>query len=97
MARRISRCGRQATDDLSTLGIPTVPQQPPALSLRGHIRCAMLVDVPVRIFNRFDRPTTGRQTVWMIVSTRNFDTRQSSAATPQHTSCSVTTLTSMRG
>lgn len=30
-------------------------------------------------------------------STRTFETRRSSAATPQHTSCSVTTLTSMRG
>lgn len=45
----------------------------------------------------FRSPHIRQTTVWMIFSTRTFDTRRSSAATPQHTSCSVTTLTSMRG
>ena len=45
----------------------------------------------------FRSPHNRQTTVWMIVSTRTFATRRSSAATPQHTSCSVTTLTSMRG
>ncbi|HEY6261580.1 MAG TPA: hypothetical protein VIW47_08300, partial [Nitrospiraceae bacterium] len=39
----------------------TVPQQAPAISLQGHAGCAMLEDVPAGIFNRFARPTTGRQ------------------------------------
>ena len=95
MARRIDRCGSPVLYDLSRRCILTVPQQPPAWSATGKLvaRCSWS-------FRRASstgslapqQADRGR----MIVSTRTSDARRLSAATPQHTSRSVTTPISLR-
>ena len=81
--------------DLSRRCMLTVPQQPARLIRNGQARGAMLVKFPARFFNRLARPTTGRQGSHDRFD-RTSDARRSSAATPQHTSRSVTTPISLR-
>jgi hypothetical protein len=80
--------------DFSKRWTLTVPQQPPALSTTGKLvaRCSWSFQ---RASSTGSSAPQHADEGRMISSTRTSEARRSSAATPQHTSRSVTTPTSL--